>query len=533
MSILSLGLGLKESLVAMETLEAPQVMWASFAPILVVFGGAVLAILVEAFASVKIRRTLVIAVSLLTVLSATVLLVVRWVLVNQNPVSAGEYVDDQLTIASQFLLMVIGFVALLVMADRSILGDGHFASQPSDRPGSIDEELSDKKNYQRSEIFPLALFSLGGMMVFPAANSFISLFVALEVMSLPLYILAATARRRRQLSQEAALKYFVLGAFASAFMLMGAAFLYGFSGSLTISDIPAAVATVDGKDWLLVAGIFMVMVGLLFKVGAAPFHAWTPDVYTGAPTPVTGFMASAVKVAAFAAMIRFFQVVAAALRWDLLPIMLGVVVLTLLVGTFVGLVQRDVKRMLAYSSIAHAGFVLLGVFSLQTGSTGHVLFYLFGYGLATVGAFALISQVRTISADGVITSEVTDINRWAGIGKKNPLFAGLMLLFLLSFAGIPLTGGFIGKFVVFSDAFAGGLGWFVALALICSAVTAFFYFRLVRLMFFTEETGDVTVVKSEGYSTIALVICALGTIILGVFPGPVLTLLAKVAILLP
>lgn len=512
---------------------APQIAWASLIPIIIVLGGAVVGVLVEAFAPVKTRRALVIGVALLTTLAAGAVIATRWLAVLDAPSSLGEYIEDPLVLAAQFILVVIAFLAILVMADRTEVGDGAFAAQPSDRPGSADEELSDAKGYQRSEMFPLALFSLGGMMLFPAADSYVMLFVALEVMSLPLYILAATARRRRQLSQEAGLKYFILGAFSSGFLLMGSALLYGFSGTLTISKLGTLIPNTSGMDWLAVVGVLMVMVGLLFKVGAAPFHAWTPDVYTGAPTPITGFMAAGVKIAAFAAMLRFYQVVAAILQWDLVPVLVVVAVLTMLVGTFTGIVQSDVKRMLAFSSIAHAGFILIGIFSLAKGSAGHVLFYVLAYGIATVGAFGVVTLVRSASEDGVPGAEATALDRWAGLGKKNPLMAASMLIFLLSFAGIPLTAGFVGKFVVFSDGFAGNMGWLVALALACSAVTAFYYFRLVRLMFFTEPATDSVVVKSEGLSYLAVLVCAALTILLGVLPGPVLSILSKVVILLP
>ena len=289
----------------------------------------------------------------------------------------------------------------------------------------------------------------------------------------------------------------------------------------------------SSMDWLVLIGVFSVMLGLLFKVGAAPFHAWTPDVYTGAPTPVTGFMAAAVKVAAFAAMLRFYEVVAAILQWDLVPILMGVAFLTMLIGTFTGIVQSDVKRMLAFSSIAHAGFILLGVFSLVKLSTGHVLFYVIAYGIATVGAFGVVSLVRSTNEEGVVGPEATALQRWAGLGKKNPLMAGAMLVFLLSFAGIPLSAGFVGKFLVFSDAFAGGFGWLVGFALACSAVTAFYYFRLVRLMFFTEASPGARVVKSEGLAYLTVLAAAAATILLGVFPGPVLSILSQVVILLP
>ena len=352
------------------TFTVPEISWAALAPILCVLGGGILAVLAESLVPVRARRSSVIGIALVALIASAVALVMRWAVVTVTPSSLGEYIDDPLTIAAQGILVLIAFFAVLVIADRSEAGDGAFAGQPSDRPGSSDEERSDAKGYQRSEMFALVLFSTGGLMIFPAANSYIALFVALEVMSLPLYILAATARRRRQLSQEAALKYFILGAFSSGFMLMGSAFLYGYSGSLIISDAATPTPQTAGMHVLLLMGTVMVMVGLLFKVGAAPFHAWTPDVYTGAPTPVTGFMAAAVKLAAFGAMLRFFQVVAAPLQWSLIPIMIVVVVLTMLVGTFAGLVQMDVKRMLAYSSIAHAGFILLGILSLVRYSAG-------------------------------------------------------------------------------------------------------------------------------------------------------------------
>ena len=517
----------------MANFQAPEVPWLSLAPILIVLGGAVLGILVEAFAPAKARRPIVVGLSILATAGACVMLALRWAPVVAAPASLGEYIEDPLTIAAQSILMIIGFMAILVMADRTSVGDGAFAGQPSDRPDSAAEELTERKGYQRSEMFPLTLFSLGGMMIFPAADNFVTLFVSLEVMSLPLYIMAATARRRRQLSFEAALKYFVLGAFSSGFMLMGSAFLFGFADSLRISALGPAIANNVNMDWMVLIGVFCVMVGLLFKVGAAPFHAWTPDVYTGAPTPVTGFMAAAVKIAAFAAMARFYQAVAAYLQWDFVYVFAAVAVLTILVGTFAGLVQDDVKRMLAYSSIAHAGFILLGILSLVRYSAGHVLFYVLAYAVATVGAFGVITLVRSSDDEGNIGGEVTDLRRWAGLGKTNPGLASAMLIFLLSFAGIPFTGGFIAKFVVFSDAFAGGYVWLVALALACSAVTAFFYFRLVRVMFFMQPREDVTVVRSEGFAGVAITVCAVGTIALGLFPSPVLSLLNQVVVLLP
>src|SRR5688500_6441170 len=247
------------------------------------------------------------------------------------------------------------------------------------------------------------MFSVGGMMLFPAANDLLTMFVALEVLSLPLYLLTGLARRRRLLSQEAALKYFLLGAFSSGFFLYGVALVYGYAGSMQFSAINEAVRNDTANQSLLLIGIVMLSVGLFFKVGAAPFQAWTPDVYQGAPTPVTAFMAAGTKVAAFGAILRLFYVAFGADRWSWQPMMWVVAILTMLVGAILAITQTDVKRLLAYSSVAHTGFILTGVLGVQAAgdlaqgeitATQAVLFYLATYGFATLGAFAVISLVR-------------------------------------------------------------------------------------------------------------------------------------------
>lgn len=517
---------------------APVIQWWVIAPIIIVLGGGVLGVLVEAFAPVKLRRSLGILVALTAPVAAGIVLASLIPAVKELPHTffADEIAFDYHTVIVQGILLLVGLLSVLLVAERTSVKDGAFAGQPSDRPGSYEEELSTVKGYQRSEMFSLMLLSLGGMMVFPVANSFVVLFVALEVMSLPLYILAATARRRRQLSQEAGMKYFILGAFASAFVLMGSAFIYGAVGNLYFHEITrilleqmqgALSPELVGLNLILEIGILLVMVGLLFKVGAAPFHAWTPDVYTGAPTPITGFMAAAVKVAAFGALIRFFIMIGAAHYATLLPIYLGIIFLTIVVGTFGGLVQFDIKRLLAYSSIAHAGYILLGLFSGSLQGLQDVYFYLLAYALSTVGAFGIVSLVRGVDAEGNVQGEVTDWRRWAGLGRTNPLVAGAFTLFLLSFAGIPLTAGFIGKFLVFKDAMnsvAPGMSVMVFVALVSSAITAFFYFRVVRVLFFDQPTGDTKVVASEGFSSAAILLAAIGTVVLGVFPTAVLGL---------
>ena len=515
----------------------PTIDWAALTPVLIVLGAGLLGVLVAAFVPRPARRGAQVVLTALALAGALVAVVWRWTVVSVNgpaEIVGGSLIEDGPALLAQGIIALVALVGLLVIADRSEWGEDAFAAQAATRPGSPDEDEAQRAGLSQTEVFPFVLFSVGGMLLFPAAGDLVMMFIALEVLSLPLYLLSGMARRRRLLSQEAALKYFVLGAFSSAFFVMGAALLYGFSGSLRLSELAVAVPSTVGMDGLLLAGSVLVIIGLLFKVGAVPFHMWTPDVYQGAPTPITGFMAAATKVAAFGALLRFFYVVVPGLGWDLEPLMWGIAILTMGVGTVVALVQTDVKRMLAYSSIAHAGFVLVGVIALVQEGIAAVLFYLLAYGLATVGAFAVVTLVRERDAAGTVTGEALHLSQWAGLGRRSPALALAMALFLLSFAGIPLTGGFIGKFSVFAAGVAGGATVLVVIAVLASAAAAFFYVRLVVLMFFTEPDGERTaVVRSEGLTSVAVAVCALGTVLLGVVPGPVLDLAQQAATFLP
>jgi NADH-quinone oxidoreductase subunit N len=326
------------------------------------------------------------------------------------------------------------------------------------------------------------------------------------------------------LSQEAALKYFLLGAYSSAFFLFGAAFLYGYTGNVSLDGIRNAIAEGRGNDSFLLIGMISLSVGLLFKVGAAPFHAWTPDVYQGAPTPVTAFMAAATKVAAFGAALRIFYVALGGAVWSWKPILTAVAILTMLVGSIIAIAQRDVKRMLAYSSIAHAGFLLTGIIALNQEGLKASLFYLASYGFTTLGAFALITLVRDSSG------EVTDLNRWVGLAKRSPAVALIFATFLLSFAGIPLTAGFIGKFTIFTAAYDSGNIAVVVAGVLSSAIAAFFYIRVIVMMFFTDPEEDTVTVTIPSLNTnLTIWIAAIVTILLGVFPTPVLDAVASLA----
>ena len=531
---------------------APVLNWDALTPVLLILGAGVLGVLVEAFLTRRARLLVQAVLSLSAILASGVFLYLRWESVKtagaaavadpQYQVSEGflpgaqmsaGLTEDSFSIAAQAILLVIGLLAVLVMADRTAVGDGAFAAQAADRPGSAEETESLHAGWTTTEVFPLTLFSLGGMMLFGASSDLITLFVILEMISLPLYILATTARHRRLLSQEAALKYFVLGAFASAFLLMGSALLYGVAGAVDYKSLAEAVSTVQGQDWLILAGLMLVIVGLLFKVAAVPFHAWSPDVYQGAPTPVTGFMAAGVKAAAFLALVRFYYVIAGAMGWDLAPALWAVVALTMLVGTVVGVVQRDVKRMLAYSAIAHAGFMLIGILAYSTAAISALGFYALTYGIATVGAFGIITLVRS-NRGGSVGGEDGDLEAFKGLGRRSPWAAGAMTVFLLSFAGVPLTAGFMAKFRLFATGLSGNGVPFVILAVVCSAVTAFFYMRLIVLMFFHEPDGERSVVvASNGPIALAVGVAVIATIGLGILPQAAFDLFDRTAMLLP
>ena len=487
-------------------LTAPSLVYSLIAPILIVLGGALIGVLVEAFLGKAHRAAVQITISIGTLLLALQQL---WRIrdLSSTTAAVNSVTIDKAGIFLQVTVVVLALVAVLLIADQE-----NFVAQASAVPGSNEEKNSLQEKNQQTEIFPLFLFAVAGMMLFPVASDLITLFVALEVFSLPLYLLAGLSRRRRLLSQESALKYFLLGAYSSAFFLFGAAFLYGYSGTITLSGITAAAGS--SNNIFLLIGMVFILVGLLFKIGAVPFHSWTPDVYQGAPTPITGFMAAATKVAAFGALLRIFYVGFAQEQALWRPLITVIAIITMLFGSLVAIAQRDVKRMLAYSSIAHAGFLLSGVVALNKDGLAASLFYLFAYGLTTIAAFGIITLVRDSSG------EVTDLNRWIGIGKKSPLVAGAFAFILLSFAGIPLTSGFIGKFAIFSAAYKSGNISLVVVGVLSSAIAAFFYIRVIIMMFFTDPVNDsVSVVIPSVKSRISIIVATVISIILGLMPS--------------
>ena len=527
--------------------QAPTLNWAALAPLLFVLGAGVVGVLVEAFAPRRARWLTQLVLSLGALLASFVALVLLW---DDPPFSIGELggatggqpgvplvsvLMDRPAIFLQATLVLLSILAVLTMAERG--GDAEaFAPQGSSVPGSVFEDAARRAGLNQTEIFPLMMFAVGGLMVFSSAGDLLTMFVGLEVFSLPLYILCGLARRRRLLSQEASLKYFLLGAFSSALFLFGIALLYGFNGTVNLYEMrqvltPERVLQQDGNTLaLVVGGVVLVMAGLLFKIGAVPFHSWTPDVYTGAPTSVTGFMAACTKIAAFGALMRVLFVGLGGLQDTWQPIVLVVSAVTMVLGSVVAIWQTDMKRMLAYSAIAHAGFVLTALVAVQTIGLSSMLFYLVAYGFTTIGAFAVVTLLRERDELGNVTGEATHLSQWAGLGRRSPVLAAVFTLFLLAFAGIPLTSGFTSKFAVFSAAVSGGQAWLAVVGVLMSAVSAFFYVRVIVLMYFTDApAGATTVVRARPFTSIAVAVGVAATLLLGIVPAPVLALAGSAA----
>jgi NADH-quinone oxidoreductase subunit N len=505
-------------------IPAPTIEYGLLLPFILIFAGGCAGVLVEALVPRHLRRTVQLFLTFLVIALALVVTVLNWSSTSDTVAGVEAIAMDGPTYFIWTILLVFAAVSFLLFAERRLESASAFTPQASSVPGTAAEREAIAARVEHTEIFPLALFALSGMMLFPASNDLITMFVALEILSLPLYLLCGLARRRRLLSQEAALKYFMLGALSSAFFIYGAALLYGYSGSFRLSAIDEALRSGSQGAGLLLAGM-----GLLFKFGAVPFHSWTPDVYTGAPTPVTAFMAACTKIAAIGALMRVFYVALGADRWDWQPVMAVVAIATMALGSILAITQTDVKRMLAYSSIAHAGFIMTAFVGASQAATQNpagsltsvssVMFYLVAYGAATIGAFGLVTMVRDASG------EATLLTSWVGLARRSPLAAVVFSIFMLSFAGIPLTSGFIGKWAVFASAWTGGPHWLVVVAVVISVVAAFFYIRVIVMMFFAEPAEARTEVVRPGWTTLVVVgVGVVATVAFGVYPGPLLEL---------
>jgi NADH-quinone oxidoreductase subunit N len=444
--------------------ETPDVQWFSLLPLISLTVGAVLLVLLSSLMKERLFRGFHATFTVLTAAVGIGTSIYVWHRIDdEGPIAAvgGMVAVDQFSV---FLGVVIcGSVILAALMSESYLHR---------------EELDGP------EYYVLMLLSATGGLVMAMANDLIVVFLGLEILSIAAYVIAAMQRHRTQ-SQEAGLKYFVLGAFSSAFFLYGIAFVYGATGSTNLSRIDAFLAgNVLTDDATLLAGLVLMLVGLGFKIAAVPFHTWSPDVYTGAPSPAVSYLASAVKVAAFGALLRIFVTTFDQWQVDWQPIIYTLAVLSLIVGAVLAAVQTDVKRMMAYSSINHAGFILLGVEAANAAGTEAALFYLAAYAAIIAGTFGVITVVAGRR------DMKTSIDDFGGLARRRPALALGFTVLLLAQAGVPFTTGFFAKFGVVAAAVDANSYWLAIIAMATAVVTAFVYLRVVVAMFLADVDED-------------------------------------------
>ena len=379
-----------------------------------------------------------------------------------------------------------------------------------------------RRGIERGEYYTLLLFTVAGMLLMAQAADLIVVFLALELLSLPLYVLSGIARPRAD-SEESAMKYFLLGAFASGFVVYGIALVYGATGSTQYEAVMRTLAAGQGEKGLLLVGASMILVGLGFKVAAVPFHMWTPDVYQGAPSSVTGFMSVAAKAAGFAALLRVFLAVFPQLGDFWAPVVMWIAALTMTWGNVAAIAQQNIKRMLAYSSIAHAGYILMALpaaaqADVAPSAVSAALFYLFVYAISNLGAWGVVVALERSDGAGLQVSD------YAGLGARKPGLALAMALFMLSLTGVPPTAGFIGKFYVFRAVMDADLLWLALVGVITSLISAYYYLRVVIVMYM--QAGEPQV-RSESWLNATVGLTAAATFVLGILPGPVLALADK------
>lgn len=373
-----------------------------------------------------------------------------------------------------------------------------------------------KEETSLTDHYALILFSLAGAVILVSYTNMTMLFLGIEILSIPMYVLAGS-KKDDVLSNEAGFKYLIMGAFATGFLLFGITLIYGASASFDLPTIANFIAAHPGNvPSMLLAGVLLMLFGIGFKVSSAPFHFWTPDVYQGAPTPVTAFMATVVKTAAFAAFIRLFASTFAGAGGIWVDVLCVMAALTLLIGNITAVVQSSTKRMLAYSSVAHAGYMLLGLIALNHYTQGSVLFYALAYSVGSIASFGILNIVTEAKGND-------SINSFNGLGRSNPLLAFAMTVSLFSLAGIPPTAGFFAKYYIFTAAFQSGYGWLVLIAILASLIGVYYYFKVIIAMYFKQ--GNETAIEVSTNHKILFIVTILLTIALGLFPDFIIRLL--------
>lgn len=458
-------------------------------PMVCVVASAIAAMTAEAFRD-PAERMPIAPLGVIGLAGAGIVVVALW---NRNASSFGVVSADNFGLFVTGILVVVGVLSLAISG-----------------PGI------ERARLPQGEFYALMLFAVAGMMLMATASDLLVIFLALETLSLAVYVLTGI-RRDSPAAMEAALKYFVLGGFSSAFFLYGIAFAYGLTGSTRLDQIGQVIAARPAAplpmDFLAVG---LLLVGFAFKVSAVPFHMWTPDAYEGAPPAVAGFMSTGVKAAAFAAFVRVFLSAFGGMQTEWWPLLWAIAAATMVLGTVVGVAQTSVKRMLAYSSIAHGGYLLVALVAGNDLAQGAVLFYLLAYAVANIGAFGVVAMLENAERPN---DRVAD---FAGLWNEHPALAALMTIFLLSLGGFPPTAGFVAKWSVFGAAVKAGYYWLAIIGVLSSVVSVFFYLRIVVMMYMTEREAPVRVPALPVVAGAALVVSAVLVLYLGVMPARIL-----------
>jgi NADH-quinone oxidoreductase subunit N len=479
-------------------IRTPAIELGAIVPELMLAGAGIVVLLGGSFYR-RIEPVVLLFVSLAGTAGAAAASVVLWRWDGEATALAGSVAVDRFGVVVRLILLAAAAIGLLY---------GHHYLE---RSGEL-----------RSEFYALVLFATSGMTLIAVAADLIVVFLALEVLSLSLYVLTGFSARLG--SVEGAMKYFLLGAFSSAFFLFGIAMAYGATGSTSLGGVSRALAGRTDGTALAIAALGLLAIGFAFKVSAVPFHMWTPDVYQGAPTAITAFMSAGTKVAAFAAFMRVFNVALQPLTWDWRPVVWWLAAISVVVGSVLAIAQTDIKRMLAYSSVAHAGFVLTGLTAAGEVGIGAALFYLVAYSATILGAFG---TVMLVSSRG---ERRTGLSAYAGLYRRSPGLAGLLALFLFSLAGIPPTAGFVAKVSVFSAAIDAGAWPLALVGVLASVVAAYVYLRVIVLMFM-QEPADEAEPDRTLLPRLVIAVPAAVTLVLGVFPGLVTGFLEQAAVL--
>ena len=484
--------------------DIPDIQWLPLIPHVVMAGAAVVLLTVVSVAGRWLPKWFPAAWTVAAGLAVLATAIPVWIRADQwgpHSVVAGSIGVDGFSV---FIIVVLACTVVLT----ALVADGFLQRESVDGPA----------------FYVLLMLSAAGGITMASANNLIVLFLGLEILSLAVYVLVAMHLRRAE-SQEAGIKYFVLGAFASAFLLYGIALVYGATGSLNLAGIENILENDRLSDnGLLLAGMAMLLVGFGFKVAAVPFHAWTPDVYQGAPSPVVSYMAAGVKAAGFAALLRVFFAGFGDVADDWQPVVFGLAIASLAVGSMLAIVQTDVKRILAYSSISHAGFILVGVQAAGDGGmvgdrgVASVLFYLAAYAAMAIGSFAVITVVSSPGDEG------TALDNLRGLATRRPLLAAAFTVLLLSQAGIPFTAGFWAKFEVITAAVDARSFWLAVIAMLAAVVAAFLYLRIVVAMFLEAPEPDAPRLRIPRGPALAVAIVVLFTLVFGIYPEPLLNL---------